>query len=64
MRTKQTTIFAATAVLLFTLVGCEEPKVGLELKDPKPELKGDALHWTINGPVDASGNLIAPEEAK
>lgn len=66
MRTKQTTIFAATAVLLFTLVGCEEPKGGLELKEPlKPlrEMPGSE-NWTINGPVDQAGNPIEPKEGK
>ena len=61
MKTHQITIIAITAALLLTLAGCEEPKGYLELKEPKPELKGDAINWTINGPVDASGNPVELE---
>lgn len=64
MRTKQTTIFVVTAVLLFTLTGCDNTDGKLLLKEDKPELKGDALRWTINGPVDQAGNPIEPKEAK
>lgn len=65
MRTKQTTIFAVTAVLLFTLVGCEEPKGGLELKEPKKELVDRGMQWSVTrGVLDASGNPVAPEEAE
>ncbi len=64
MKTNQTIIIAMTAVLLLTLAGCQEPKGYLELKEPKPELRGDAIHWTVKGPVDASGNPIVLEEVK
>ncbi len=64
MKTIQTIIIAMTATLLLTLAGCQEPKGYLELKEPKPELKGDAIRWTVDGPVDASGNPIELEEVK
>ena len=64
MKTNQTNIIAMTAALLLTLAGCQEPKGYLELKDPKPELKGDAIRWTVDGPVDESGNPIKLEEVK
>ncbi len=64
MKTNQTIIIAMTAALLFTFAGCQEPKGYLELKDPKPELKGDAIRWTVDGPVDESGNPIKLEEVK
>ncbi|SOD22665.1 hypothetical protein [Nitrosomonas ureae] len=64
MKTIQTIIIAMTAILLLTLAGCQEPKGYLERKEPKPELKGDAIRWTVNGPVDASGNPIELEEVK
>ena len=64
MKTIQTIIIAMTAVLLLTLAGCQEPKGYLELKEPKPELKGDAIRWTVDGPVDASGNPIELEQVK
>ena len=64
MKTNQTIIIAMTAVLLLTLAGCQESKGYLELKEPKPELRGDAIRWTVKGPVDASGNPIVLEEVK
>ena len=39
MKTNQITIITITAVLLFTLSGCEEPKGYLELKEPLPEVE-------------------------
>ncbi len=66
MRINQITIISIAAVLLFTLVGCEEPKGELELKEPwKPvsEMPG-SMTWTINGPVDEEGNLIVLEEVE
>lgn len=64
MKTIQTIIITISAALLLTLAGCQEPKGYLELKDPKPELKGDAIRWTVDGPVDESGNPIKLEEVK
>jgi len=61
MKTNQTLVIAITAALFFTLAGCDS-KGGLELKEPYPELKGDGMRWTINGPVDEEGNLLVPEE--
>jgi len=64
MKTNQITIIAITAALLFTLAGCEEPKGYLELKESKPELTGDAIRWTVTGPVDQDGNPIVLEEVE
>ncbi len=66
MKTSQISIITITAVLLFTLAGCEEPKGELELKEPwKPVSEmTPALSWTINGPVDEDGNLIVLEETE
>mgnify|MGYP003455447096 FL=1 len=64
MKTNQTIIIAMTAALFLTLAGCQEPKGYLELKEPKQELRGDAIRWTVKGPVDASGNPIVLEEVK
>ena len=64
MKTNQTIIIAMTAALFLTLAGCQEPKGYLELKETKPELRGDAIRWTVKGPVDASGNPIVLEEVK
>jgi len=64
MKIHQTIIIAMSAALLLTMAGCQEPKGYLELKEPKPELKGDAIRWTVDGPVDASGNPIKLEEVK
>lgn len=63
MKTHQITIIAITAALLLILAGCEEPKGYLERKEPKPELgKYDSgIRWTVNGPVDASGNPVELE---
>ena len=62
MKTNQITFITITAVLLFTLVGCEEPKGYLERKEPKSELKGDAIHWNVSDvwkkTTDKSGNLV------
>lgn len=66
MKTNQITIITITAALLFSLVGCQEPKGELELKEPwKPvsEMPG-SVKWTINGPVDESGNPIVLEDAE
>ena len=64
MKTNKKIIIAMTAALFLTLAGCQEPKGYLELKEPKPELRGDAIRWTVKGPVDASGNPIVLEEVK
>ncbi len=62
MKTNQITVMAITAVLLFILAGCDNTDGKLALKEPRQELKGDGMRWTINGPVDEAGNLIVPEE--
>lgn len=69
MRTKQTTIFVVTTVLLFTLAGCGDDVDGdgkLDLKEPMKPLSEmtPGMNWTINGPVDQEGNPVAPEETK
>lgn len=66
MKTNQITIITITTTLLFTLVGCEEPKGELDLKEPwKPVSEmTPAVSWTINGPVDEEGNPIVLEEVK
>ena len=64
MKTIQTIIITISAALLLTLAGCQEPKGYLELKEPKPELKGDAIRWTVKGPVDASGNPVVLEKVE
>jgi uncharacterized lipoprotein YajG len=65
MKTNQTIIIAMTAVLLLTLAGCQEPKGYLELKEPKPVSEmTPAMNWTVNGPVDASGNPIVLEKVE
>lgn len=66
MKTNQITIITITAVLLFTLAGCEEPKGELELKEPwKPvsEMPG-SINWTVSGPVDQDGNPVVLEETE
>ncbi len=65
MKINQIIFISITAVLLFTMVGCDS-KGGLELKEPKPELgKYDSgIRWTINGPVDESGNPLVLEEVE
>ena len=63
MKTNQITIITITAVLLFALSGCDS-KGGLERKVPKSELTGDAIRWTVTGPVDKEGNPIVLEEVE
>jgi len=66
MKTNQITIISITAILLFTLVGCEEPKGYLETKGPLPEpgTYDSGIRWTINGPVDEAGNPLVLEEVE
>ncbi len=66
MKTIQIIIITIAAVLLFTMAGCDKTDGKIELKEPKPELgKYDSgIRWTVNGPVDASGNAIELEEVK
>lgn len=64
MKTNQIIFIAIAAALFFTLAGCQEPKGYIELKEPKQELSGDGMSWTINGPVDEAGNLIVPKEVE
>ncbi len=49
MKTNQITIITITAVLLFTLVGCEQPKGYIELKEPKKELSDmpERKNWSV-----------------
>ena len=49
------------------LSGCSKDGDGkLELKEPKKELSEmpPGIRWTINGPVDESGNPVELEKAK
>ncbi|WMJ10111.1 hypothetical protein [Nitrosomonas sp. sh817] len=52
---------------LLLLSGCYKDGDGkLELKEPKKELSEmpPGIRWTINGPVDESGNPVELEKAK
>ena len=66
MKTNQTITIAMTAALLLTLAGCQEPKGYLELKEPMKPVSEmtPAMNWTVNGPVDASGNPIVLERVE
>ncbi len=64
-------IYLSIAVIcslsLLLLSGCYKDGDGkLELKEPKKELSEmpPGIRWTINGPVDETGNLIELEKAK
>ncbi len=64
MKTNQITIISITAVLLFTLAGCE-PKGYLETKGEKldhEKYTSRVIHWTMNGPIDGDGNPIELDE--
>lgn len=65
MKTNQTIFIAIAATLFFTLVGCQEPKGYIELKEPKQEVVDRGIRWSVtHGLVDLEGNPIAPKEAE
>jgi|GEM_PF-3408935 len=66
MKTNQINIITIASVLLFTLAGCDKTDGKIELKEPRKPVSEmtPGMNWTINGPVDASGNAIELEEVK
>lgn len=67
MKTNQITIITIAAILLFTLAGCGEHVDGdgkIVLKEPMKPVSEmtPGMNWTINGPVDASGNPVDSKE--
>ena len=56
MKINQITIISITAVLLFTLVGCEEPKGYLERKEPKPEVKSATINLNVRDAWEETEN--------
>jgi len=59
-------IIALIAIFGLILTGCEKTDGKLELKEPRKELSDmpPGIRWTVNGPVDESGNPIELEKAK
>ena len=59
-------IIALIAIFGLILTGCEKTDGKLELKEPRKELSDmpTGIRWTVNGPVDESGNPIKLEKAK
>lgn len=57
------TIFAISILIL---TGCDKTDGKLELKEPRKELSEmpTGIRWTVNGPVDESGNPIELQEVK
>ncbi|MER0171984.1 MULTISPECIES: hypothetical protein [Nitrosomonas] len=66
---KKSHLFVAVicSLSLLLLSGCYKDGDGkLELKEPKKELSEmpPGIRWTINGPVDETGNPIELEKLK
>ncbi len=67
MKNNQITLITIAAVLLFTLAGCGDNVDGdgkVVLKEPMKPVSEmtPGMNWTINGPVDESGNPIDSKE--
>jgi hypothetical protein len=66
MKTTNLLIIIIIAIAGLILTGCEKTDGQLELKEPRKELSDmpPGIRWTVNGPVDESGNPIELEKAK
>ncbi len=59
-------VITVIAISILILTGCEKTDGKLELKEPRKELSDmpSGIRWTVNGPVDESGNPIELQEVK
>ncbi|SOD22203.1 hypothetical protein [Nitrosomonas ureae] len=67
MKKSDLRIVVVCLLSLLLLSGCYKDGDGkIELKEPKKELSEmpPGIRWTINGPVDESGNPVELEKAK
>lgn len=67
MKNRETGLLIMCLLALLLLSGCGKDGDGkLEMKEPRKELSDmpPGIRWTVNGPVDESGNPIELQEVK